>query len=77
MTEKTEKKPNQHDINRIMIGNQIVILRAMSFIMQNMAGHTGLQEACDLRVRDTKVWWRTHYDEEIGFSHVLGDSPAF
>lgn len=74
MSEK--KKPTQQDINRVILGNQVIIMRSLSTMMQNMVGDMEKTQMLDLRVRDSKVWWRSHFDEELGFSTYLGDEPV-
>jgi hypothetical protein len=70
------KRPSQQDINRIIIGNQVLIMRSLAVFMRQVVGDVELHEALNLRVRDTKVWWRSKFDEEIGFSSSLGDGPG-
>ena len=71
-----QKKPSQNDINRIIVGNQVLIMRALAVFMRQVVGDVELHEALNLRVRDTKVWWRHKFDEEVGFSGSLGDDPG-
>lgn len=74
MSEK--KKPSQQDINRVILGNQVIIMRALSNMTKQLVGDMVMTQALDLRVRDSKVWWRSAFDEELGFSTSLGDVPV-
>lgn len=59
----------QHEFNRILIGNQIAIMRALAQITNNPA-----KEDLNIRVHDIKDWWRHIYEEEVGFSSAYSDS---
>lgn len=62
--------PKRQEIDRIIIGNQIALMRALSDMLpENSRGRRELA----LRVVDLKDWWRREYREELGFSSAYGD----
>jgi hypothetical protein len=63
-------KPTRQELDRIIVGNQLAIMRALAAI----AGPVH-QRDLEFRVHDVKDWWRRHYNEEVGFSSILGDKP--
>lgn len=63
--------PKREDIDRIIVGNQIAIMRPLALISNNPA-----KEDLNIRVHDIKDWWRHNYGEEVGFSTSYGDKPA-
>jgi hypothetical protein len=63
--------PKRQELDRIIVGNQIAIMRALAQIMNNPA-----QEDLNIRVHDVKDWWRREYSEEVGFSTSHGDKPV-
>lgn len=65
------KRPTQHEINRIIIGNQLTIMRALILIGRSHV----MSETLKIRVNDTKAWWRMKFGEEVGFETSLGDEP--
>jgi len=73
--------PNDgHELNRIIVGNQIFIMRAlMAREPVHLGGigqptiHTSTHGALSVRVHDIKSWWRERFDEEVGFSTQMGD----
>jgi hypothetical protein len=72
MSEPLPKAPTRHEMDRLMVGNQIAIMRALS----TSAAVGPLQRRdLDLRIGDIKSWWRLHFNEEVGFSAALGDRP--
>jgi hypothetical protein len=62
-------KDQEHEMFRIMMGNQIMILRLLRGL------HAAHQGAVDARVRDVKTWWRGEFNEEVGFQTHFGDQP--
>lgn len=62
------KKPTQHEINRLIVGNQVAIMRALAKIA--WPDH---RQDLEIRALDAKNWWRAHYNQEVGFSTKLGD----
>lgn len=68
---RINKSPTRYDLDRIIIGNQLSIMRAIAA----MSPQTGPAEDLRIRVSDIKDWWRRHYDEEVGFSTHYGDKP--
>jgi len=72
-------KPNYDDLpdlppytrqalDRIIIGNQIAIMRALMTILPEPQ-----KRALTLRVHSLKQEWRHRYREEVGFDSSLGD----
>lgn len=62
------KRPTQHEINRVILGNQILIMRALE---ESEATHPSNRNALRSRARDVTKWWHIHYgDEEIA---AIGD----
>jgi len=65
------KKPTQHQINRIMIGNQL-------FIMRSFAAFDNCPEwrrnQINFKVNSVKQYWMDHYGEEVGFE--IGDDKT-
>jgi len=61
--------PKRQELDRIIIGNQLAIMRALAAMAPASV------QARDLthRVSDIKDWWRHHYGEEVGFSTAWGD----
>lgn len=58
----------RYDIDRIIVGNQLTIMRALQSLATPAHGRD-----LETRVRDIKRWWRTEFGEHVGFSTVLGD----
>lgn len=63
--------PKRQELDRIIVGNQISIMRALAQITNFPA-----KQDLEVRVYDVKDWWRQHYGEEVGFSTSHGDKPA-
>jgi hypothetical protein len=63
--------PKRQELDRIIVGNQIAIMRALAQITNRPA-----KEDLNIRVNDVKDWWRRHYGEEAGFSTSHGDKPV-
>jgi hypothetical protein len=65
-----KKQKADHEIDRIIVGNQLTIMRALELMVPPKA-------ADDLRIRvhDIKDWWRREYGEEVGFSSAY-DKPV-
>lgn len=61
--------PKRYDLDRIIVGNQLTIMRALATLLPQ----TGPAEDLRHRVSDIKQWWRDHYGEEVGFSTFWGD----
>lgn len=64
------KQKKDHDLDRIIVGNQIAMMR----VLQALAPPAWARDL-EIRVHDIKDWWRQNYGEEVGFSVVLGDQP--
>ena len=60
-------KPTKQELDRIIIGNQIALMKACSIIMKSMVGDLNTMNQLDVRIHDTKEWWKAAYDEEIGY----------
>lgn len=65
-----KKQKDDHDLNRIMVGNQIAIMRALAQIVTFPS-----KQDMEVRIFDVKDWWRHAYGEEVGFSTSHGDKP--
>jgi hypothetical protein len=54
------KAVTRHDLDRLIVGNQV-------FIMAALAGLADLSPAqkLDARIEETRVWWRSHFSEEV------------
>lgn len=63
-----KKQKEDHELDRIMVGNQLAIMRALELIAPHPA-----KEDLRIRVHDIKDWWRRQYGEEVGFSTSYGD----
>jgi hypothetical protein len=63
-------RAKRQEIDRIIVGNQIAIMRALKTL-----AHPTHANVLEIRVSDIKSWWRLHFDEEVGFSAALGDRP--
>ena len=63
--------PKRQELDRIIVGNQIAIMRALAQIVTYPA-----KEDLEIRVHDVKDWWRHQYGEEVGFSTSHGDKPV-
>jgi hypothetical protein len=68
----TKKEKERYQLDRIIVGNQISIMRALA-----QAAESGSSAHRDLtrRAIDIKEWWRSTYGEEVGFSTAWGDQP--
>jgi hypothetical protein len=66
----TEKEKQRYALDRIIVGNQLMIMRALA----DAAG-SGSRAHRELhtRVCDIKDWWRISYGEEVGHSAAWGD----
>lgn len=62
--------PTRKEIDRIIVGNQLTIMRALEHIVPRVAA-----DDLRFRVNDIKDWWRREYGEEVGFSTFYGDKP--
>jgi hypothetical protein len=60
----------RHELDRIIIGNQLAIMRAVQTLVRG-----DVEIALNIRVHDIKEWWRRTFNEEVGFSATLGDRP--
>lgn len=65
------RKLERHPLDRIIIGNQILIMRALQ---QLVKGDTEI--AMNVRVHDIREWWRKEFGEDVGFSATMGDRPT-
>lgn len=63
--------PKRQEIDRIIVGNQIAIMRALREVAP-----AAWARDLEIRVHDIKDWWQLNYDEEVGFSASLGDRPV-
>lgn len=61
-------QPTQHEINRIIVGNQIHIMRMLDAASVHSTGSAA-------RIHNIKDWWRRKFDEEVGFKSGFGDEP--
>jgi len=61
-------KPTRQELDRIIIGNQIACMRALSLMAKNLVGDVNHSMDLDLRIHDLKAFWKEHYDEEVGFA---------
>ena len=64
------KTPSRQEIDRIIIGNQILIMRSLAKLAP-----VPYASELEFHVWDVKDWWRRRYGEEVGFSAGLGDKP--
>lgn len=65
-------KASRQEIDRIIVGNQIAIMRALKALSP-----PAIERDLEIRIYDIKSWWRHNFGEEVGFSAVLGDrAPA-
>jgi hypothetical protein len=62
------RKPTQDEINRLIVGNQVAIMRALATFAP--PAH---RRDLEMRVLDAKTWWRANFGQEVGFSTDLGD----
>lgn len=68
------KAPTRHELDRLIIGNQIAIMKALEMLLpggQHASGPHQLQ----LRITHLKDWWRFHFNEEVGFSAGYDERP--
>lgn len=66
------KKTTDHELTRIMIGNQLAIMRALGSV-EAVGGP--FRASLKGRANDVQGWWRSEYGEEVGFDASLGDRP--
>ena len=54
------KAATRHDLDRLIIGNQL-------FIMGMLVGESDVTAATalDQRIQETRDWWRSHYSEDV------------
>lgn len=71
MRRKMSEREERHMLDRMIIGNQIEIMRALA--AANGGGPTRLSTAS--RINDIKNWWRENYLEEVGYNPAWGDTP--
>lgn len=64
------KPYTRSELDRIIIGNQISIMRALAALSSQ--SH---KSALIYRVETLKSEWRHRHNEEIGFESALGDRP--
>jgi len=60
-------KPTKQELDRIIIGNQIALMKACSIIMKSMVGDISMMNKLDVRIHDVREFWHDAYDEEIGY----------
>jgi hypothetical protein len=61
-------KPTRQELDRIIVGNQIMIMRTLALVSKNLVGDMNYTTELNIRVKDTKDWWKAAYDEEVGFA---------
>jgi hypothetical protein len=64
-------KPTRQELDRIIIGNQIACMRALSLITKSLVGDINHSSELDLRIANLKSFWKTAYDEEVGFASTF------
>ena len=60
-------KPTRQELDRIIIGNQIALMKSCSIIMKSMVGDISMMNKLDVRIHDTREFWQANYDEEIEY----------
>ena len=60
-------KPTKQELDRIIIGNQIALMKACSIIMKSMVGDLNTMTQLDNRIVNVKEYWQDTFDEEIGY----------
>ena len=53
------KSPTRHELDRLIIGNQIEIMAALELL--DRAPRVVLGD----RIQETVAWWRAHYNEDV------------
>lgn len=61
------KATTRHELDRVIIGNQLAIMRGLIRLM----GSDYSGELID-RSQDTKEWWRHHFHEDIEVLPPMG-----
>lgn len=59
MVGRTSKSPTRHEVDRLIVGNQILIMDALG------AGDPPVAAALRRRVGEVRAWWRSHHGEEL------------
>ena len=60
-------KLTKQELDRIIIGNQIALMKACSIIMKSMVGDLNTMNQLDNRIVNVKEYWHDTFDEEIGY----------
>lgn len=63
MTKKKPPIPRSHEVDRIIVGNQIAIMRMLAHLMRD----SNFYVMANARTHDIKGWWRHKYGEEVGY----------
>lgn len=64
-------KDERHQLDRMIIGNQIAIMRTLALTVSG-----NYKTMLEIRVHDQKIWWRDKYGEEVGFASGLDERPT-
>ena len=60
MVGRTSKSPTRHEVDRLIVGNQMLIMGALAGMVA-----TTPSKRLDARIEEVRTWWRSHHGEEL------------
>jgi hypothetical protein len=58
-------KPTKQELDRIIIGNQIIIMNSLAVIMKQMVGDMEKYTILEARAKNVGDWWEKAFDGEV------------